>query len=514
MRLHPLTAALEVLRIGFLTASFAFLLVGVGSSIGSFVEADLAFVLFPAGFVLGAGYAVARYLLFDYELTPDTLDITSGVFARKHREIPIRRVQNLDISRGLFQRLVGLAVVTVETAGGGESEAKLKFVSHENARHLQDEIQKRKRAGWESTAGEQPTGEGEPETAADSTRRERAETEPLFALSPGRLALLGVSSIDLNASGVLVFLGGLAGSMIADTGIGAVFALVANPSNIAVGLVGVAVVNAAVTVSRHYDFILARVGDELRYEHGLFNRRSGSIPIEKLQRVAVHENVLMRRFGFATLTVDTAGYAAGQRRSIGSQTAVPIARRAEALRVMRAIEGFDAGIGSVEDAAFTRPPKLARRRYAGRYSIAILLVTAGLYAAVEALELIDIAWYAPLALLALAPIAAHLKWLHRGYRIEDGHVLTRNGFWRRSIHVVPYYRLQTASQRETILQRRWGLASVVIDTAGSFATRFRPARAVDIDAREAESLRETTCEFLHELVGARSTPAVADGDGE
>lgn len=514
MRLHPLTAPLEALRIGFLTGSFAFFLVGVGSAFLSIVDVGLIFVLFPLGFVLGAGYAIARYLLFDYELTADTLDIASGVLARQHREIPIHRVQNLDIGRSLFQRLIGLAVVGVETAGGGETEASLRFVSHENARHLQSEIHKRKRADREPATAELPVDEAASETVADSTRREQPETEALFALSPDHLVLLGAASIDLNTSGVLVFFGGLAGPLIANGGIGALLALLVSPLNIAIGLVVVAIVNAAVTIARHYDFLLVRVGDELRYEHGLLNRRSGSIPIGKLQRVAIHENVLMRRLGFATLKVETAGYAAGQSRSIGSQMAVPIAHREEVLRVMRSIEGFDAGIEITEDAAFIRPPERARRRYAGRYAIAILLVTTGLYGAVEVLELAAVSWYVPLALLVLAPIAAHLKWLHRGCRIEDEHVLTRNGFWRRSTHVVPYYRLQTAIRRETVFQRRWGLASVVIDTAGSFATRFSPAQAVDIDVDEAESLRETVRERLHERVGTRSRPAVVDGGSE
>lgn len=514
MRLHPLTAPLEALRIGFLAGSFAFFLVGLGLGFVPFFDVGLAFVLFPVGFALGAGYAIARYLLFDYELTADTLDIASGVIARQHCEIPIQRVQNLDIERSLLQRLVGLAVVTVETAGGGESEAELKFVSYESARSLQSGVQTRKRATREPTVDEGPSAGTEPETVADSARREQPETEPLFALSPRRLALLGVSSVDLNTMGVFVFLGGLVGPMIADGGIGAVITLFANPSNIAIGLAGAAIINAAVAVSRHYDFVLVRVGNELRYEHGLFNRRSGSIPIEKPQRVALHENILMRRLGFATLTVETAGYAAGQNRSIGSQTAVPIARRAETLRVMRAIEGFGVEIETTGD-GFARPPKRARRRYAGRYSIAIVLVTGGLYGAVEVLELIGIAWYAPLSLLVLVPIAAHLKWLHRGYRIEDEHVLTRNGFWRRSIHVVPYYRLQTASQHETVFQRRWGLATVVIDTAGSFATRFSLAQAIDIDAGEAESLCETVRERLHERIGIRSDPPLAaDGNIE
>lgn len=146
-RLHPFTAPLEALRLGFLAASSAFFLVAIGSGFVPSLDIDLLFVLFPLGFVLGAGYAIARYFRFEYELTGDTFDISSGVFARQHREIPVHRVQNIDIGRSLFQRLVGLAVVSVETAGGGESEARLKFVDHETARRLQN-LRALAKRGW------------------------------------------------------------------------------------------------------------------------------------------------------------------------------------------------------------------------------------------------------------------------------------------------------------------------------------------------------------------------------
>jgi putative membrane protein len=519
-RLHPFTAPLEALRLGFLAASSAFFLVAIGSGFVPSLDIDLLFVLFPLGFVLGAGYAIARYFRFEYELTGDTFDISSGVFARQHREIPVHRVQNIDIGRSLFQRLVGLAVVSVETAGGGESEARLKFVDHETARRLQNEIRQRKRSDGElATKNEGPTGETDPEAVADSSRQKQPDSEALFALSTDRLALLGIASFDLNSAGLLAFVGAFAAPAFVDGGVLSAIALFTSLSNVLIGLLAVAAINAAVVIARHYDFLLVRVGDELRYEHGLLNRRSGTIPVEKIQRVSLYENVLMRQLGFATLKIETAGYASGQSNAIGAQTAVPIARREEVLRVMRAIEGFDTGfetggerVDHSTDSGFNRPPKRARARYLSRYIVAIGLVTGVLYAVSELAGIVDTPWSAPLALLLFAPVAAHLKWLHRGYRIGEDHVLTRNGFWRRSIHVVPYYRLQTANRRETVFQRRWGLASVVIDTAGSFATRFSPAQAVDFDRSEAQSLRETVRKRLHERVGVRSATVAANGE--
>ena len=112
-------------------------------------------------------------------------------------------------------------------------------------------------------------------------------------------------------------------------------------------------------------------------------------------------------------------------------------------------------------------------------------------------------WYAPLAGIALAPVAGHYKWLHRGYDVGGEHVLTRNGFWRRSIAVVPAYRVQTVIQTATPFQRWRSLATVAIDTAGSLSVTDRGARAVDFDVTEAIDLRETVRQGLQASLRTR-----------
>lgn len=467
MRLHPLSLPLRAVTRG----------VSLGAAMlfaGTFGGSALDLNGLPVGILFGlvglgaaTAWEVAYYRRFEYVLTADSLDISSGVVSRRHREIPLGRVQNVDIRRTLPARLLGVAVVGLETAGGGRTEAQLRYVGFGEARRLQREIRRLK-------AGE---AEQESPTAAD---REEAESS-LFELSSEDLVVLSLVSVDPRVLSVLVFVGPFLAARMPTTLVRrAVFLL--GLLGAVLGLAGLWLSSAVVTFARYYGFRLSRVGDELRYERGLLQRYDGSIPVEKLQTLSIRENPLMRRYGYATLAVETAGYAPGQTPSGGSEAAVPLARRDRVLSLARSIEPFEPG-------AFERPPKRARRRYVGRYTIAIGLVTAVLYA-VDAF-LVGVPFpFAPLVLLPLAPVAAHYKWLHRGYHLGDDHVLTRNGFWRRTIKVVPYYRIQTVIERQTVFQRRWRLASVVADTAGSSSIAGGDAVAADLDAETAAALRE------------------------
>ena len=454
-----------------------------------------------AGFLLAALWQVAYYRRFDYELSDDGLEIASGVVSRRHREIPLGRVQNVDISRNVVQRALGLAALDLETAGGGGTEASLRYVSYEEAKRLQREIQRRKRGAADRTVDAEGVGErdtdAEGERPADGSLADEGiaeRGEELFALSAGELALVSVLSFDLRYFSLLAFGPALFPFVPGVTEL-AVFGGVVLAALLGVGLWAL---SAAVTFARYYDFRLARVGDELRYERGLLERYDGSIPLAKVQTLSMGENILMRRFGYATLAVETAGYGPGQSPSQGSEAAIPLAARERVIALAREIEPF-------EPTEFSRPPKRARTRYAFRYVGGLALLVAVLYA-VWSLAGRPFAWYAPFAPLAfvvVAPLTAHLKWANRGYATGATHVFTRNGFWNRTTKIVPYYRVQNVIETQTIFQRRRRLASVLVDTASSAGIGGRVAAAVDLDDEDAAELRELVGERLQASLSAR-----------
>lgn len=485
-RLSPLSVPYRVVqRGGSLLAFLAFALATSGG-------AGLPFVGLagPAALVLVAGggvavlfaYEAAYYRLFRYDLTADTLDIHSGVVARRTREIPLRRIQNVDIARNVVQRAVGIAAVDFETAGGSGTEARLRFVSFAEAKRLQRELPRLKRG----------------EKAVEEVR---APAEELFALDDRELALLGALSFDFRLPGaVFIFASGsvpFVTSLLPDS-FGFPAAIVGMAVLVVVAVLVSWVAGATVAVVNYYGFRLVRSGDELQYERGLLQRYDGSIPFDKVQTLTIEDNPLKRWAGYATLLIETAGHGpGGNENGRGSESAVPLATRGRIESLVNDIER----VGSPE---FDRPPKRTRRRYAARYLIALSVAAGTLYAVNAVLG--GVPWYWTAVALPAIPVAAHYKWKHRGVWLGDDHVVTRNGVLKRETKVVPYYRIQTVIDTRTIFQRRLRLATVTIDTAGSLSIGGSDAAAVDIDAATADRLRD---ELDRRLIAARTARQAA-----
>ena len=133
-RLHPLSPLLRGGR--FLLAALA--IAGQqGLRDASFVTllAVLGAVA-PIGFAVGfVSWRVTRYRLTDTEL-----QIDSGVLQRRNRRVPLARLQSVDVVRSLAARVVGLAELRLEVAGGGDTEAPLSYLSDEDAERLRAQL--------------------------------------------------------------------------------------------------------------------------------------------------------------------------------------------------------------------------------------------------------------------------------------------------------------------------------------------------------------------------------------
>lgn len=485
-RLHPLSVpvrgggrAIGFAVLGWVLGSMA----GESLGVAGVLPAWIPYGPLAAGIavLVALGYELLRYRRYAYDLTETSLDIESGVLFRRQREIPIRRVQNVDIERSLLQRILGIASVGIETAGGTSTEASLEYVSDVEASRLQEGIRTRKR-----------------EVATDPDDREGTdigeEASLVFELDDESLVLYSVLSLDPRVLSVFFVVVPTVGPFVSGSveAVSITALLVIGTGVLLLAVLGAWVLSGFSRFVNFYGFRLTRIGEELRYERGLLQRYDGSVPEEKIQTLVVEENLLMRLFGYASLSIETAGY--GPEAAAQSATAVPLARRERLLELARDLEPFG-------ELRFERPAGVAKRRYLFRYGIA---VTALLLVGLAVSRFVrPVPWFAVAALYAAVPLAARKQWEHRGWALPEGYVATRAGFWRRRTHVVPNDRVQTVIDRRTLFQRRWGLGTVHVDTASSGGFVAAEARAIDVDGEQAASLQRAVTDRLVAALGLR-----------
>jgi uncharacterized membrane protein YdbT with pleckstrin-like domain len=99
--------------------------------------------------IIGYLWAKAAYNNYKYELREDGFRKESGVIWKRYVTIPYERIQNVDIYRGVFARMLGLSDLQIQTAGMGIviAEGRLPAISPEEAEKLRDELVKRARSG-------------------------------------------------------------------------------------------------------------------------------------------------------------------------------------------------------------------------------------------------------------------------------------------------------------------------------------------------------------------------------
>ncbi len=98
-------------------------------------------------------WARLTYYFWRYQLTEDCYRAERGVIFKRYISIPYERIQNIDIHRGILDRILGLSDLQIQTAGyaavgyyktkGFGSEGRLPGLDKQVAEKLRDELIKR-----------------------------------------------------------------------------------------------------------------------------------------------------------------------------------------------------------------------------------------------------------------------------------------------------------------------------------------------------------------------------------
>lgn len=361
-RQHPVAAisgALGLIR-GNLVSILIFIFVGARSESFSF------WLWIGGGFAFLLIVGVANWWRFQYKIEDGEMHIKSGIFVRKNLYLTKDRIQVIDITSGIIQRIFGLVKLDIQTAGATSREAAIDAITLEKAREINRILRDDDRQ-WG--------------TIDDNTVQEQEASGKKFNLPAKELLIAASTSGSFGiALSILATLFSQVEPLISDSEIfeylfsflpaqtDTVFFI----SVIVIYVVFAWLISFFSTLLSYGNFKLEVKGKELIISRGIFEKKKITVPFNRIQAVHVSEGMIRQPLGYASLHLESAGY--GDDKGTGSIVLFPLIQRS---RILPLLDEVLPDYQKEHDGIF--PPIRSLRRYIFRSTFVVSVVTTAFY---------------------------------------------------------------------------------------------------------------------------------------
>ncbi|MFC7300606.1 PH domain-containing protein [Cognatiluteimonas weifangensis] len=452
-RLHPLSwlfVLIQQLK-QFIVPLLALLLFGRGGE----DDAGQWWALVGVG-VLALG-SLWQYFTYRYRIGHDSLVVRSGVLQRSLRQIPFARIHNVALHQNLLHRLFGVAEVRLESAGGQKPEAQMRVLRLADALALEALV--RRRAGAAAASGDAVA-----EAGHTLLRLPLAEVLRLGLVSNRGLIVLGGGVAALSQFNPRLLSGLFQGW--SERALG--WALAHGQSDWTYAVAAASLLLAFVLLLRLFSVALALLqysgfrldehGRRLTVERGLLTRLRTSTSRRRIQAWTLRESLLQRWLRRRSLQIDTAvAEANGQPRAL--RELAPIAPPAACDALVRHL--LPHAQWPPPDWQPLHPHAWLRLCLPG--TVLALLAGAALGWRFGAWGWLALAW------LPWTLLAARQRARRAGYACDATLVAWREGWWSRHWRFAEIDKLQALQLTQSPLDRRCGMATLWLDTAGAGA---------------------------------------------
>jgi len=439
-RQHPVAAisrALGLIRGNFVTI-LVFLFVGARSDNFPF----LWWIAGGVGFLLVVG--VANWWRFLYKVEDDTLHIKSGIFVRKDLYLTRDRIQVIDVTSGILQRIFGLVRLDIQTAGSSSRQAAIDAITTDNAREINRLLRPDKNG--DSAEGDQldSVESGIKEENGKSIKLPvkelliAASTSGSFGIALSLIATV-FSQVEplISQSEMYEYLIGLIPSD-ADS--------VVILTTVAAFVVFAWLISFFSTLFKYGNFQLDVKEDEIVVSRGIFEKKRITIPFNRIQAIHVAEGMIRQPLGYASLHLESAGY--GDEKGSGSFVLFPlIGKRNIPSLLEEVLPDYNRGVEVM------KPPSRSLRRYIFRSSVLITLATGILY---WTLSLNIWIWLLPM----LSVFWGWLRFKDAAAGWDGDLFVIRSRFLSKSTAYIKKKRIQDFTLQQSFFQRRRKLCSV------------------------------------------------------
>ncbi|MGV0740756.1 PH domain-containing protein [Mycolicibacterium sp. XJ870] len=414
-----------------------------------------------AAIALTVAFGLARWFTTTYRIEPGEVQLRTGVLQRKVLSVPRNRIRSVSTDARLLHRAMGLTVLRISTGqeAKGDAEFALDAVEAEQVPRLRAIL-----LADAVPVADAPAG------------RELARWQPAWL----RYSPLSFTGLAMIAAAVgLVYQAGagavLGDSRLAQSGLDLAERLGVFLS-VTIGVAVVVALSVVLSVMRslvtYGNLVLRRDSDVLHLQHGLLRVRENTYDMRRLRGGTLREPLLVRLFGGARLDAVMTGVGGQGEASL----LLPPCPAATATTVLAdLIDQPDAVTGPLHP----HGPAAVRRRWTRA-----LTVPAAALVALLAVGVPGWVW----VLWAAGTVAAVLLAADRaralGHRVDSGWLVARAGSLERRRDCLQAAGIIGWTVRQTLLQRRAGVATLIAATAAG-EKRYQ---VIDVPAAQAWSI--------------------------
>ena len=427
----------------------------------------LLFLIVGTGMVLPVIALVFKFFSMRYQMDEGHLRIREGIFSKKIRSIPVKRIHNINTRQSMLARIMKVTRLDIETAGGGSSEASFVALSFPAAQEIQDFVRMEKAK--------------DPSEPDETVAVEEEDETPIYKIRMRDILIAGATTnrigVILVAAGFLFqyvdeFSGDIGPDWIQAITEYATMVSSSSPVQlILMSILGLAglfllawLISIATALVRWHRFTLLDRGEDLRIRTGLFTLREFTMPRDKIQALRVITTPFRRPFGLSEVRVQSAGHIGMQDTRMESDLLAPISPVEEVGTFTQAVWSH----ADWDDVDWMPVHPYTRLRQFRILLMILTVISLALFFS-GGVEAIGAVLSAVLALIfaSLAWVISHLTYKQTAYAQDDHFIYVKTGFLGLHFWVIPIGKVQNLEISQNPWQRLRGLVSLHLDVAGS-----------------------------------------------
>ena len=398
---------------------------------------------------------VIRFLTYRWHIQDNTVLISYGLLRKVNVKIPFDRIQFIDIQQPFYYQLFGVAKVALNTAGSKTKEAEITAVSKATAEEVAQFIDGQKE---EANAAESID-------AQETTPKTPTITKEWIALDVIGLFIVGLFANHVRTFFVVLGFGVYLSSQISEVlespeieeDLAQIYDQIPSTmgfyGTMILGVFGAIVVFTCImTVIRFFNFKLTQEDATYFVKYGLFKVQTRQFNAHKIQIITTAQGPVFKALGIKRFLIQQAKSDARAKKEDLSVPGVPAKMMDAFLEHFFKIKPGYTHIGSIQRVLF-----LSTRL---GLPVAVAFCAAGWF--------FNVNFYWGALVFPFILVHSFLNWKFQGLYLNPNILSTRKQVLYEKNASLLHQKIQAVHVSSNLFQRRKGLASIKIETAGGW----------------------------------------------